>query len=175
MTRRVELRLDFEVIENHHKRMARKPEPVRTLNVAVVGVAGSEKERGQSGVGKSCLCNRFVKSLADDYHVEHISVLSQVPYMFTQRRRRRKQLSTRLIRHLGLYAPGRKEGGPVRPAWLGRQRKVGGGRRGIAYKSIVIYGIGLIIHLLISERPTITRALMESPLFFFLFPSLAVL
>lgn len=60
--------------------MARKADPIRTLNVAVVGVAGTEKERGQSGVGKSCLCNRFIKSLADDYHVEHISVLSQVAY-----------------------------------------------------------------------------------------------
>lgn len=58
--------------------MARKAEQVRTLNISVVGLAGTEKERGQSGVGKSCLCNRFVKSLADDYHVEHISVLSQV-------------------------------------------------------------------------------------------------
>ena len=58
--------------------MARKADLPRTLNVSVVGVAGNEKERGQSGVGKSCLCNRFIKSLADDYHVEHISVISQV-------------------------------------------------------------------------------------------------
>lgn len=58
--------------------MARKAEQLRTLNVAVVGPAGTEKERGQSGVGKSCLCNRFIKSHADDYHVEHISVISQV-------------------------------------------------------------------------------------------------
>jgi hypothetical protein len=58
--------------------MARKTEQLRTLNVSVVGLAGTEKERGQSGLGKSCLCNRFIKSLADDYHVEHISVLSQV-------------------------------------------------------------------------------------------------
>ena len=58
--------------------MARKAEQLRTLNVSVVGLAGTEKERGQSGLGKSCLCNRFIKSLADDYHVEHISVLSQV-------------------------------------------------------------------------------------------------
>ncbi|XP_045030990.1 rho GTPase-activating protein 190-like [Daphnia magna] len=60
--------------------MARKAEQVRTLNVAVVGLAGTEKERGQSGLGKSCLCNRFIKSLADDYHVEHISVLSQTDF-----------------------------------------------------------------------------------------------
>ena len=30
------------------------------------------------GSGKSCLCNRFVAPLADDYSVDHISVLSQV-------------------------------------------------------------------------------------------------
>lgn len=58
--------------------MARRSEQPRSINVAVVGVSGTEKDKGQSGVGKSCLCNRFVKSLADDYHVEHISVLSQV-------------------------------------------------------------------------------------------------
>ena len=62
--------------------MARKAEQLRTLNVAVVGPAGTEKERGQSGVGKSCLCNRFIKSHADDYHVEHISVISQVGFLF---------------------------------------------------------------------------------------------
>jgi len=60
--------------------MARKADLPRTLNVSVVGVAGNEKERGQSGVGKSCLCNRFIKSLADDYHVEHISVISQTDF-----------------------------------------------------------------------------------------------
>lgn len=60
--------------------MARKADLPRTINVAVVGVAGTEKERGQSGVGKSCLCNRFIKSLADDYHFEHISVLSQTDF-----------------------------------------------------------------------------------------------
>ncbi|XP_046439923.1 rho GTPase-activating protein 190-like isoform X3 [Daphnia pulex] len=60
--------------------MARKTEQLRTLNVSVVGLAGTEKERGQSGLGKSCLCNRFIKSLADDYHVEHISVLSQTDF-----------------------------------------------------------------------------------------------
>ena len=32
------------------------------------------------GSGKSCLCNRFVAPLADDYSVDHISVLSQVKY-----------------------------------------------------------------------------------------------
>lgn len=37
---------------------------------------GSEKEKGQIGIGKSCLCNRFIRPRADDYFPEHISVLS---------------------------------------------------------------------------------------------------
>lgn len=60
--------------------MARKGESLRAINVAVVGLSGTEKDKGQAGVGKSCLCNRFMRSLADDYSVDHISVLSQVPY-----------------------------------------------------------------------------------------------
>ena len=69
---------DCPLSARHHFGMARKAEATRCLNVAVVGVAGTEKDKGQVGVGKSCLCNRFIKSIADDYHVEHISVLSQV-------------------------------------------------------------------------------------------------
>jgi hypothetical protein len=48
------------------------------LSIAVVGLSGGEKEKGSIGVGKSCLCNRFVQPLADDYSVDHISVFSQV-------------------------------------------------------------------------------------------------
>ncbi|KAG8238489.1 hypothetical protein J437_LFUL018419, partial [Ladona fulva] len=60
--------------------MAKKSEAMRTFNVAVVGLSGTEKEKGQAGVGKSCLCNRFIRSLADDYNVDHISVLSQTDF-----------------------------------------------------------------------------------------------
>ncbi|XP_071440115.1 rho GTPase-activating protein 190 isoform X6 [Hetaerina americana] len=60
--------------------MARKSDTMRTFNVAVVGLSGTEKEKGQAGVGKSCLCNRFIRSLADDYNVDHISVLSQTDF-----------------------------------------------------------------------------------------------
>ena len=35
------------------------------------------KVKGTSGVGKSCLCNRFVREDADDYYPDHTSVLSQ--------------------------------------------------------------------------------------------------
>ena len=52
--------------------------PARLLSIAVVGLSGGEKEKGSIGVGKSCLCNRFVQPLADDYSVDHISVFSQV-------------------------------------------------------------------------------------------------
>ncbi|XP_014212996.1 rho GTPase-activating protein 190 [Copidosoma floridanum] len=54
--------------------MARKNDNLKSINVAVVGLSGNE---GSVGVGKSCLCNRFMRSHSDDYSVDHISVLSQ--------------------------------------------------------------------------------------------------
>jgi len=51
---------------------------MKQINVAVVGLSGVEKDKGQAGVGKSCLCNRFVRPLTDSYEIDHISVLSQV-------------------------------------------------------------------------------------------------
>lgn len=51
---------------------------MKQVNVAVVGLSGVEKDKGQAGVGKSCLCNRFVRPLTDSYEIDHISVLSQV-------------------------------------------------------------------------------------------------
>jgi len=51
--------------------------PSKMVTVSVVGLSGGEKEKGSMGIGKSCLCNRFIAPLADDYHVDHISVLSQ--------------------------------------------------------------------------------------------------
>ncbi|XP_058444677.1 rho GTPase-activating protein 190 isoform X1 [Malaya genurostris] len=50
---------------------------MKQINVAVVGLSGVEKDKGQLGVGKSCLCNRFVRPKTDDYAIDHISVLSQ--------------------------------------------------------------------------------------------------
>lgn len=47
------------------------------FRVAVVGLSGTEKDKGCLGVGKSCLCNRFVRPQADEYNRDHISVLSQ--------------------------------------------------------------------------------------------------
>lgn len=58
--------------------MAKKNDPSRWINVSVVGLSGTEKEKGAVGIGKSCLCNRFMRFFADDYNVDHISVLSQV-------------------------------------------------------------------------------------------------
>uniref|UniRef100_A0A1A8QE98 Rho GTPase-activating protein 35 n=1 Tax=Nothobranchius rachovii TaxID=451742 RepID=A0A1A8QE98_9TELE len=45
-------------------------------NLVVIGLSGTEKEKGQCGVGKSCLCNRFVRPSADDFYLDHTSVLS---------------------------------------------------------------------------------------------------
>ena len=50
----------------------------KTFNVSVVGLSGrGDAEKGVSGVGKSCLINRFLRPLADEYFTDHISVLSQ--------------------------------------------------------------------------------------------------
>ncbi|KAJ7303875.1 hypothetical protein JRQ81_011383 [Phrynocephalus forsythii] len=57
--------------------MARKQDVrIPTYNISVVGLSGTEKEKGQCGIGKSCLCNRFVRPRADDFHLDHTSVLS---------------------------------------------------------------------------------------------------
>ena len=52
------------------------------------------------GIGKSCLCNRFVAPLADDFHIDHISVLSQVSRVRTGASPSAKTLvSVTLIKH----------------------------------------------------------------------------
>ena len=51
--------------------------PAKLIHVAVVGLSGGERDKGSLGAGKSCLCNRFVQPLADDYSLDHISVFSQ--------------------------------------------------------------------------------------------------
>ncbi|XP_039864919.1 rho GTPase-activating protein 35 [Simochromis diagramma] len=57
--------------------MAKKQDPrPPTYNLVVLGLSGTEKEKGQCGVGKSCLCNRFVRPSADDFYLDHTSVLS---------------------------------------------------------------------------------------------------
>ncbi|XP_061575370.1 rho GTPase-activating protein 35 [Cololabis saira] len=58
--------------------MMAKKQDVRapTYNLVIVGLSGTEKEKGQCGVGKSCLCNRFVRPSADNFYLDHTSVLS---------------------------------------------------------------------------------------------------
>ncbi|XP_019734211.1 rho GTPase-activating protein 5 [Hippocampus comes] len=51
-----------------------------TFAVSVVGLSGTEKDKGNCGVGKSCLCNRYVRPDADDYYSEHTSVLSTIDF-----------------------------------------------------------------------------------------------
>ncbi|CAH1109193.1 unnamed protein product [Psylliodes chrysocephalus] len=60
--------------------MARKGDTIRSINVSIVGLSGVEKDKGHAGVGKSCLCNRFMRPHAEDYNVDHISVLSQTDF-----------------------------------------------------------------------------------------------
>nr|XP_020467205.1 rho GTPase-activating protein 5 isoform X1 [Monopterus albus]XP_020467206.1 rho GTPase-activating protein 5 isoform X1 [Monopterus albus]XP_020467207.1 rho GTPase-activating protein 5 isoform X1 [Monopterus albus] len=51
-----------------------------TFAVSVVGLSGTEKEKGNCGVGKSCLCNRYMRPDADNYYSEHTSVLSTIDF-----------------------------------------------------------------------------------------------
>ncbi|ENN78679.1 rho GTPase-activating protein 190 [Dendroctonus ponderosae] len=60
--------------------MARKGETIRSINVSIVGLSGVEKDKGHAGIGKSCLCNRFIRPYAEDYYIDHISVLSQTDF-----------------------------------------------------------------------------------------------
>lgn len=61
--------------------MAKNKEPrPPTYTISVVGLSGTEKEKGNCGVGKSCLCNRYVRPSADSYYSEHTSVLSTIDF-----------------------------------------------------------------------------------------------
>ena len=57
-----------------------KSHSTKLIHIAVVGLSGTEKDKGCLGVGKSCICNRFLRSSSDDYNYEHISVLSQTDF-----------------------------------------------------------------------------------------------
>uniref|UniRef100_T1J1J5 Rho GTPase-activating protein 190 n=1 Tax=Strigamia maritima TaxID=126957 RepID=T1J1J5_STRMM len=70
-------RICSQVPRTSYSSMAKKGDSQRTFSVAVVGLSGTEKEKGSAGIGKSCLCNRFTRPLADEYYTDHISVLSQ--------------------------------------------------------------------------------------------------
>lgn len=56
--------------------MSKKSNEPRFINVSVVGLSGLDRDQSLYGVGKSCLCNRFVRPLADEYITEHTSVFS---------------------------------------------------------------------------------------------------
>uniref|UniRef100_A0A0N5AQ56 Rho-GAP domain-containing protein n=1 Tax=Syphacia muris TaxID=451379 RepID=A0A0N5AQ56_9BILA len=53
---------------------------VKTITVSVVGLSGTEDVKGAVGVGKSLLCNRFVRGDYDNFYPEHSSVLSQLDF-----------------------------------------------------------------------------------------------
>ena len=64
-----------------HARMAASDSPARrTCRVSVVGLSGRDK--GAEGVGKSCLCDRFVRGpVEDDFRTDHISEVSQSDFV----------------------------------------------------------------------------------------------
>ncbi|CAJ0928642.1 unnamed protein product, partial [Mesorhabditis belari] len=60
--------------------MAPHSSPPRLVTIAVIGVSGNERLKGSQGVGKSLLCNRFIRGDHDDFHFEHSSILSQTDF-----------------------------------------------------------------------------------------------
>ncbi|XP_072163076.1 rho GTPase-activating protein 5-like [Diadema setosum] len=52
----------------------------KIFHISVVGLSGTETDRGVTGVGKSCLCNRFMRPHADEYFTDHISVISAMDF-----------------------------------------------------------------------------------------------
>ena len=63
--------------EHDRRNIHETPQTSKMFCISVVGLSGTPKDRGCLGVGKSCLCNRFVRQSADEYNREHISVLAQ--------------------------------------------------------------------------------------------------
>lgn len=60
--------------------MSKKGNDGRTFNVSVIGLSGVDSDKSLYGVGKSCLCNRFVRPLADEYVYEHLSIFSSTDF-----------------------------------------------------------------------------------------------
>ncbi|XP_015375503.1 PREDICTED: rho GTPase-activating protein 190-like isoform X2 [Diuraphis noxia] len=58
------------------KQNVKRTDTPRCINVVVVGLSGAEKEKGAVGIGKSCLCNRFMRSSSDDFEDDHNSLIS---------------------------------------------------------------------------------------------------
>lgn len=72
--------------QHHQQQQQQQPEHHRktTTNVGTVcmlGLSGSELEKGTVGVGKSTLCNRMVRPGFVDFSTEHISCLSQADFL----------------------------------------------------------------------------------------------
>ncbi|KAI6218706.1 hypothetical protein M3Y99_01692300 [Aphelenchoides fujianensis] len=49
----------------------------RVVTLAVVGLSGTDKQKGVTGVGKSTFCNRLVRPHFNDFFHEHLSFISQ--------------------------------------------------------------------------------------------------
>ena len=47
-----------------------------SVNVCIVGLSGNENVKGVEGVGKSCLCSRFLAKEYDGYRRDHVSNIS---------------------------------------------------------------------------------------------------
>ena len=49
---------------------------MHNINVCIVGLSGNENVKGVEGVGKSCICSRFLAKEYDGYRRDHVSNIS---------------------------------------------------------------------------------------------------
>jgi hypothetical protein len=49
---------------------------IYSFNICLVGLSGPESYKGIEGVGKSCVCSRFISNKQDDYITNHTSNIS---------------------------------------------------------------------------------------------------
>ena len=54
--------------------------PQHIITISVVGLSGPDSFKGNSGIGKSVLCNRLVRPEYENFYPNHISHLSQADF-----------------------------------------------------------------------------------------------
>jgi hypothetical protein len=66
--------------QNHQQQLHQHPKDTYSFNICLVGLSGPESYKGTEGVGKSCLCSRFMSNKEDEYRKNHISNISITDY-----------------------------------------------------------------------------------------------
>jgi hypothetical protein len=66
--------------QQQEQQQQQQQKEIYSFNVCLVGLSGPESFKGVEGVGKSCVCSRFISNKQDDYRTDHISNISLSDY-----------------------------------------------------------------------------------------------